>query len=392
MPTKILVTGAAGFIGMHVAERLLARGERVVAVDSFDPYYDPSLKEARAARLRRFARCEFVTLTLADRAGVEALFARGDIDRVVHLAAQAGVRHSIDHPYDYVDANLVGFLHVLEGCRRARARHLVYASTSSAYGLNTKMPFTVHDGVGHPMSLYAATKRANELMAHAYSHLYRTPTTGLRFFTVYGPWGRPDMAPFKFARAILAGEPIDVYNYGDMQRDFTYVDDIAEGVVRTLDRPASPDPAWDGAAPDPASSSAPFRLYNIGNSAPVPLLVFIGALEQALGRRAHTRMLPMQAGDVPATYADVDDLVRDVGFAPSTPVGEGVRRFAEWYVAYYGAEIESSAADRTTAADEAPGRETAVSPVYREVDARPVPRAVPPGSRGGTAEVVGDRI
>ncbi len=267
---------------------------------------------------------------------MEALFARGEIDRVVHLAAQAGVRHSIDHPHDYIDANLVGFLHVLEGARHHGVRHLVYASTSSVYGLNTEMPFSAHHGVGHPMSLYAATKRANELMAHTYSHLYGLPTTGLRFFTVYGPWGRPDMALFKFARAIVAGEAIDVYNHGDMQRDFTYVDDIAEGVVRALDHQAAPNPAWRSDAPDPATSSAPYRIYNIGNSAPVPLLRFIGALEQALGRTAKMRMLPMQPGDVPATFADVSDLERDVGFAPDTPVEEGVRRFAEWYVAYYG--------------------------------------------------------
>ena len=336
MSAAILVTGAAGFIGMHVSERLLARGERVIGLDDLNAYYDPSLKEARLARLQAHPGFEFVRLTLADRTGMEALFARGQIDRVVHLAAQAGVRHSIEHPHDYIDANLVGFLNVLEGCRHARTRHLVYASTSSVYGLNTTMPFSVHDDVSHPMSLYAATKRANELMAHTYSHLYDLPTTGLRFFTVYGPWGRPDMALFKFARAILAGEPIDVYNNGDMQRDFTYVDDIAEGVVRALDRPAAPNPAWRSDAPDPASSSAPYRLYNIGNSSPVQLLRFIHALEQALGKRAEMRMLPMQPGDVPATSADVTDLIRDVGFAPATPVEEGVRRFAEWYAGYYG--------------------------------------------------------
>ncbi|HEY0778732.1 MAG TPA: NAD-dependent epimerase [Gemmatirosa sp.] len=337
MSAAVLVTGAAGFIGMHVAERLLARGERVIGLDDLNAYYDPSLKEARLARLRAHARFEFVRLTLADRPGMESVFARGDVDRVVHLAAQAGVRHSIDHPHDYIDANRVGFLHVLEGCRHARVRHLVYASTSSVYGLNTKMPFSVHDDVSHPMSLYAATKRANELMAHTYSHLYGLPTTGLRFFTVYGPWGRPDMALFKFARAILAGEPIDVYNNGDMQRDFTYVDDIAEGVVRALAHPATPNPAWDAGAPDPASSSAPYRVYNIGNSAPVQLLRFIAALEHALGKSAVMRMLPMQPGDVPATSADVTELIRDVGFAPATPVEEGVRRFAEWYLAFYAA-------------------------------------------------------
>ncbi len=348
MSAAVLVTGAAGFIGMHVAERLLARGERVIGLDDLNSYYDPRLKGARLDRLQSHPHFEFVRLTLADRAGMEALFARGDIERVVHLAAQAGVRHSIEHPHDYIDANLVGFLHVLEGCRHATVRHLVYASTSSVYGLNTAMPFSVHHDASHPMSLYAATKRANELMAHSYSHLYGLPTTGLRFFTVYGPWGRPDMALFKFARAILAGEPIDVYNNGDMQRDFTYVDDIAEGVIRALDRPAEPDPAWDPAAPDPANSSAPYRLYNIGNSAPVQLLRFIAALERSLGRSAEMRMLPMQPGDVPATSADVADLVRDVGFAPATPVEEGVRRFAEWYLSYYGVAAAGEGDTRAT--------------------------------------------
>ena len=353
MSATVLVTGAAGFIGMYVAERLLARGERVIGLDDLNGYYDPALKEARLARLLTHRGFEFVRLTLADRGGVGALFARGEIDRVVHLAAQPGVRHSIDHPHDYVDANLVGFLNVLEGSRAAGVRHLVYVSTSSVYGLNTATPFSVHDDTSHPMSLYAATKRANELMAHAYRHLYRIPTTGLRFFTVYGPWGRPDMALFKFARAIVAGEPIDVYNNGDMQRDFTYVDDVAEGVVRVLDRPAAPDPEWRATVPDPASSSAPYRLYNIGNSAPVSLLRFITALEQALWRRAEMRMLSMQPGDVPATYADVSDLVRDVGFSPATPVDEGVRRFAEWYVAYYGDASGQAARARDTAVSSA---------------------------------------
>ena len=328
---------------MHVAERLLRRGDRVIGLDDLNAYYDPSLKQARLARLETHKAFEFVRLTLTDRAGMASLFARSDADRVVHLAAQAGVRHSIEHPQDYVDANLVGFLQVLEGCRHTNVRHLVYASTSSVYGLNATMPFGVHDDASHPMSLYAATKRANELMAHAYSHLYQLPTTGLRFFTVYGPWGRPDMALFKFARAILAGEPIDVYNNGDMQRDFTYVDDIAAGIVAALDRPATPDQTWDGARPDPASSSAPYRLYNIGNSAPVQLLDFISALERALGRTATRRLLPMQPGDVPATSADVTELIRDVGFAPATPVDEGVRRFAEWYLAYYGASAPKPA-------------------------------------------------
>jgi UDP-glucuronate 4-epimerase len=335
MAGTILVTGAAGFIGSFVSRKLLDRGDRVLGLDNLNAYYDVALKEARLARLTADPGFEFVRADLADREAVEGLFARGEIDRVVHLAAQAGVRYSLTDPHAYAGANLTGFLHILEGCRHARVRHLVYASTSSVYGANTAMPFSPHQGADHPVSLYAATKRANELMAHSYSHLFALPTTGLRFFTVYGPWGRPDMALFKFARAILAGEPIDVYNHGDMRRDFTYVEDIAEGVVRALDHVAAPNPAWSGDAPDPATSRAPWRLYNIGNHEPVPLLRMIEVLEECLGRTAEKRLLPMQAGDVPATYADVDDLARDVGFVPRTPLAEGVRRFVEWYADYY---------------------------------------------------------
>ena len=337
MSASILVTGVAGFIGFYVTQRLLARGDRVFGVDNLNAYYDPSLKQARLDQLTGREGFEFVRLDVANRAGMAELFGRGAFDRVIHLAAQAGVRYSLVDPQAYVDANVTGFLNVLEGCRHGGIRHLVYASTSSVYGANTLMPFSEHHGVGHPVSFYAATKRANELMAHTYSHLFRLPTTGLRFFTVYGPWGRPDMALFKFARAILAGEPIEVYNHGDMRRDFTFVDDIAEGVVRALDRTAAPDPAWSGEAPDPATSAAPFRVYNIGNHEPVQLLRFIEVLEEALGRPAIRKLLPMQPGDVPATFADVDDLARDVGFTPRTPIEVGVRRFADWYLSYYGA-------------------------------------------------------
>ncbi|AHG90030.1 NAD-dependent epimerase/dehydratase [Gemmatirosa kalamazoonensis] len=342
MPSTVLVTGAAGFIGYHVAQRLLARGDRVIGLDNLNDYYDPTLKETRLAHLRERDSFEFVLLDIADRAGMEALFARRDFTRVVHLAAQAGVRYSLVNPHAYVDANVTGFVNVLEGCRHGGIEHLVYASTSSVYGANTHMPFSEHDGVGHPVSLYAATKRANELMAHTYSHLFRLPTTGLRFFTVYGPWGRPDMALFTFAKSILAGEPIQVFNHGQMRRDFTYVDDIAEGVVRALDRTAAPNPDWRSDAPDPATSDAPFRVYNIGNHDSVPLLRFIEVLEECLGRPAIKQMLPMQPGDVPATYADVDDLARDVGFAPHTPIEVGVRRFAEWYLSYYGAAVPTA--------------------------------------------------
>ena len=331
----VLVTGAAGFIGYHVSDTLLGRGETVVGLDNLNDYYDVSLKEARLARLEGRPGFRFARLDLADREGMETLFERERFARVVNLAAQAGVRHSLVNPHAYVDANIQGFVNVLEGCRNTGVGHLVFASSSSVYGANTTMPFSVHDNVDHPVSLYAATKKANELMAHAYAHLYRMPCTGLRFFTVYGPWGRPDMALFLFTRAILAGRSIDVFNHGRMQRDFTYIDDIVEGVIRVMDRPAAPNPAWTGARPDPGTSSAPYAVYNIGNSAPVELMELIGCLERALGRTAEKIMLPLQPGDVPATYADVDELTRDVGFTPSTPLAEGVRRFVEWYTAYY---------------------------------------------------------
>jgi UDP-glucuronate 4-epimerase len=332
---RILVTGAAGFIGYHVASRLLDRGDTVVGVDSISDYYDPTLKEARLARLAPHDRFRFQRLDVENRDGMTTLFAAERFDRVVHLAAQAGVRYSLENPRAYIDSNVVGFLNILEGCRHHPVEHLVYASSSSVYGANTHMPFAVRDNVDHPVSLYAATKKANELMAHSYSHLYGIPTTGLRFFTVYGPWGRPDMALFLFTKAILAGREIDVFNHGRMQRDFTYIDDIAEGVVRVTDRPATPNAAWSGDTPDPASSRAPYRLYNIGNSDPVQLGRLIEVLEDALGRKARKRMLDMQPGDVPATFADVDDLERDVGFRPSTSIEEGVRRFVDWYQAYY---------------------------------------------------------
>ncbi len=332
---KILVTGAAGFIGAAVAHRLLDRGDEVVGLDNLNPYYDPRLKQARLERLLPRPGFSFVRLDLADRTGMTELFARGKFRRVVHLAAQAGVRYSLENPHAYVDSNVTGTLNVLEGCRRGDIEHLVFASTSSVYGLNTNMPFSVHRGADHPLSLYASTKRANELMAHNYAALFGLPCTGLRFFTVYGPWGRPDMALFLFTRNILEGRPIDVFNYGHHRRDFTYVDDIAEGVVRAVDRIATPDPSWVGERPDPASSSAPFRLYNIGNQTPVDLARYIELLEECLGRKAEKRLLPLQPGDVPDTWADVEDLVREVGYRPSTPVEVGVRRFVEWYRSYY---------------------------------------------------------
>lgn len=331
----ILVTGAAGFIGFHVTQALLARGERIVGIDNLNDYYDVRLKHARLAQLEGQPNFEFLRLDLADRAGMADLFARHKPSRVLHLAAQAGVRYSLHNPHAYVDSNLVGFMNILEGCRHHAVEHLVYASSSSVYGLNTAMPYSVHHNVDHPISLYAATKKANELMAHSYAHLYRIPTTGLRFFTVYGPWGRPDMAYFKFTQAILAGKPIEVYNHGRMRRDFTYIDDIVEGVLRVLDRIPEPNTNWNGAHPDPGSSPAPYRLYNIGNHSPVELSRFIEALESAIGRKAEKIMLPMQPGDVPATYADVDDLVRDTGFAPKTSIEDGLARFAEWYRGYH---------------------------------------------------------
>ena len=331
----VLVTGVAGFIGFHVARRLLERGDIVVGIDNVNTYYDVRLKQARLALLSDHERFSFLHLNLADRDGMTEVLSRQRPQRVVHLAAQAGVRHSLTHPHAYIESNLVGFLHILESCRHTQVEHLVYASTSSVYGANTKMPFSVHDNVDHPVSLYAASKKANELMAHTYSHLYGLPTTGLRFFTVYGPWGRPDMALFLFTRAILAGEPIDVFNYGKMRRDFTYIDDIVEGVVRVLDTLPQPNPAWSGLAPDPGTSKAPYRIYNIGNNQPVELLHFIEVLETCLGRKAEKRLLPLQAGDVPETYADVDDLIRDVGFRPATPLSVGIARFVEWYRAFY---------------------------------------------------------
>ena len=332
---NVLVTGAAGFIGSHVSRALLARGDSVVGFDNLNDYYDVSLKQARLDRLLADKGFAFVKGSLEDAAAVGALFAGRPFDRVIHLAAQAGVRYSLTNPGAYVQSNLVGFLNILEACRRARTPHLAYASSSSVYGLNARQPFSVHDNVDHPISLYAATKKANELMAHTYAHLYGLPTTGLRFFTVYGPWGRPDMALFLFTRAILAGKPIDVFNQGKMRRDFTYIDDIVQGVVRTADRVAAPDPAWDAAAPDPGISPAPYRVYNIGNHTPVELERFISVLEEALGRKAVRHYLPMQPGDVPVTCADVDDLRRDVGFAPATPLETGIARFVEWYKDYY---------------------------------------------------------
>ncbi len=331
---KILVTGAAGFIGNAVSMHLLERGDEVVGLDNLNDYYDVSLKEARLERLKPYDKFRFVKLDVADRPGMEALFAAEKFERVIHLAAQAGVRYSIENPHAYVDSNLVGFMNILEGCRHNQVQHLVYASSSSVYGANKSMPFSIHDNVDHPLSMYAATKKANELMAHTYSQLYSLPTTGLRFFTVYGPWGRPDMALFLFTRAILQGRPIDVFNYGKHRRDFTYIDDIVEGVVRTCDHVAGPNPDWNGEKPDPGTSMAPYRLYNIGNSQPVELMTYIEVLEECLGKKAEKNLLPLQPGDVPDTYADVDDLIADVDYRPATPVQEGVRRFVDWYRGY----------------------------------------------------------
>ena len=332
---KILVTGAAGFIGSHVAGLLLTRGDEVVGLDNLNNYYDVRLKEARLARLTGRAGFRFVKLDLEDRAGMVALFAQEKFERVIHLAAQAGVRYSLDNPHAYIGSNVTGTINVLEGCRHNNVQHLVFASTSSVYGLNTNMPFSPHRGVDHPLSLYASTKRAGELMCHNYATLFKLPVTALRFFTVYGPWGRPDMALFMFTKNILAGQPIDVFNNGHHKRDFTFVDDIAEGVVRACDRTATPNKDWDPAAPDPASSSAPFRVYNIGNNQPVELARYIEVLEDCLGRKAIRNLLPLQLGDVPDTYADVQDLVRDVGYKPATPVETGVQRFVDWYREYY---------------------------------------------------------
>ncbi len=332
---KILVTGCAGFIGMHTSKRLLARGDEVVGIDNLNDYYDVKLKEARLAQLTGQSGFRFIRMDMADRPAMEALFAAEKFNRVINLAAQPGVRYSLKNPHAYVETNIVGLLNVLEGCRHHQVEHLVYASSSSVYGANTHMPFSVHDNVDHPVSLYAATKKASELMAHSYSHLYNMPTTGLRFFTVYGPWGRPDMSPSLFASAILEDRAIDVFNHGKMQRDFTYIDDIVEGVIRVLDQVAAPNPDFDRENPDAASSYAPFRVYNIGNHEPVELMDFIGAIETALGKPAIKNTLPMQMGDVVATYADTDDLRQAVGFSPSTPLKEGVGKFVEWFRRYH---------------------------------------------------------
>ena len=332
---KYLVTGAAGFIGMHVSQNLLGRGDQVVGFDNLNPYYAVSLKRDRLSRLVGQPGCHFEEGDLADREKLRELFARERFDVVINLAAQAGVRYSLTNPEAYVDSNLVGFVNLLEACRHHEIKHLTYASSSSVYGANTTMPFSIHHNVDHPLSLYAATKKANELMAHTYSHLFRLPTTGLRFFTVYGPWGRPDMALWLFTKAIIAGEPIDVFNNGQMRRDFTYIDDIVQGVVRVADRIPEGNPHWSGDHPDPATSRAPYRIYNIGNNQPVELMKLIEALEHSLGTPAIKKFLPMQPGDVPATYADVDDLTRDVGFRPSTPIEQGVDRFVKWYRDYH---------------------------------------------------------
>ena len=332
---KILLTGAAGFIGMTTALRLLARGDDVVGLDNLNDYYDVNLKQSRLNRLVNHAKFRFVKMDVGDRVGMETVFATEKFDRVIHLAAQAGVRYSLQNPRAYVDSNVVGFINILEGCRHSGVKHLVYASSSSVYGGNTKMPFSEHDSVDHPISLYAATKKTNELMAHTYSHLFGLPTTGLRFFTVYGPWGRPDMALFLFTKAILEGRPIDVFNHGNMLRDFTFVDDIVEGVVRVLDRVATANPAYDANIADPATSDAPYRVFNIGNNNPVPLLDFIGCIEDALGKKAEKRLMPLQDGDVPATYANTDALNYWVGFVPGTSVQAGIARFVTWYRDYY---------------------------------------------------------
>jgi UDP-glucuronate 4-epimerase len=332
---KVLVTGTAGFIGNQLALRLLERGDEVIGLDNLNDYYDVSLKIDRLARIKDHANYTDIRLDLADRAGIEALFKQHQPQKVVNLAAQAGVRYSIQNPHAYIDSNIVGFMNILEGCRYNQVEHLVYASSSSVYGANESMPFSVHDNVDHPLSLYAASKKANELMAHTYSSLYQLPTTGLRFFTVYGPWGRPDMAPFLFAKAILAGKSIDVFNYGNHRRDFTFIDDIVEGVIRTLDHTAQANPDWSGLNPDPATSKAPWRIYNIGNQQPVELMSFIETLERFLGKSVEKNLLPMQPGDVPDTYADVEALISDVGYKPNTSIEQGVEQFVKWYLEYY---------------------------------------------------------
>lgn len=332
---KVLVTGTAGFIGNHLAIKLLERGDEVIGIDNLNDYYDVNLKKARLARILDHKNYTDIRADISDRETMAALFKKHQPQRVVNLAAQAGVRYSIENPHAYIDSNIVGFINILEGCRHNNVEHLVYASSSSVYGANESLPFSVHDNVDHPLSLYAASKKANELMAHTYSNLYQLPTTGLRFFTVYGPWGRPDMALFLFTKAILAGDPIQVFNYGKHQRDFTYVDDIVEGIIRTLDNPAKSNPDWSGLTPDPATSKAPWRVYNIGNQNPVELLTYISTLETALGKTAVKELLPLQPGDVPDTYADVEALVKDVGYKPNTPISEGIDKFVKWYVDYF---------------------------------------------------------
>ncbi|WP_405229925.1 NAD-dependent epimerase [Lentisalinibacter sediminis] len=341
---KVLVTGAAGFIGYYTAKYLLDRGDEVVGLDNLNDYYDVNLKLARLANLEGREGFRFVKISLEDRPAMDKLFAEEGFDRVVHLAAQAGVRYSLENPHSYIDSNIVGTLHVLEGCRHNNVEHLVYASSSSVYGANTEMPFSIHHNVDHPLALYGATKKANELMAHTYSNLYDLPTTGLRFFTVYGPFGRPDMALFMFTKNIIEGRPIDVFNYGNHRRDFTYVDDIVEGVIRTLDHTAEPNEEWNPANPDPGTSRAPYRIYNIGNSQPVELMRYIQVIEQCVGREAEKNLLPMQPGDVPDTWADVNDLVADVDYQPATTVEEGVRRFVEWYVDFYAVDLPAARA------------------------------------------------
>ena len=332
---KVLVTGTAGFIGNELALRLLARGDEIIGVDNLNDYYDVSLKEARLARIKDHANFTEEPINIEDRDAIEHVFAKHKPQRVVNLAAQAGVRYSLKNPHAYVDSNIVGFVNILEGCRHNDIEHLVYASSSSVYGANTKMPFSIHHNVDHPVSLYAASKKANELMAHTYSHLYKLPTTGLRFFTVYGPWGRPDMALFIFTKKIIDGDPIDVFNYGKCRRDFTYIDDIVEGVIRTLDNVPTPNSDWSGDAPDPGTSAAPYRIYNIGNNQPVELSRFIEIIEQNIGKEANKNLMPLQPGDVPATYADIDDLMNDVGFKPDTSIEDGIARFVAWYKDYY---------------------------------------------------------
>jgi UDP-glucuronate 4-epimerase len=332
---KILLTGAAGFIGFHTTKVLLDRGDEVIGLDNLNTYYDVTLKEARLAQLLPRNGFHFIKASLEDRAAIDRLFAEYKPQRVIHLAAQAGVRFSLTNPHEYLDSNIIGFLHILEGCRHNNVEHLVYASSSSVYGANTSLPFSVHQNIDHPLSLYAATKKANELMAHTYAHLYRLPVTGLRFFTVYGPWGRPDMSMFLFTDKIIKGEPIDVFNHGHHARDFTFIDDIVQGVVRATDRVAAPNPAWSSDQPDPATSSAPYRLYNIGNHSPVQLMDYIACIEKAVGKTATKNMLPMQPGDVPTTFADIEDLKADIGFEPKTPIEEGVKRFVAWYRDYY---------------------------------------------------------